>query len=102
MSEEKIVKIFWVGSRMCIVYYVDHRHNGYVESKFKKDYTDYPSWSEGPTYSGNLYGIIEDKWFIGFDTNHTHDTEESQSLERVIERTREFAKDIIIAEDDMK
>ncbi len=103
--ESRIAKIFWVGSRMCIVIHLDRfepkgYHNGYVESKFKHGYDYYEILSEGPTFGGKLE-MIDDKWFIGFDTVHCFDNEQSQSLETVIKRTKEFAKSLIVEEDAM-
>jgi len=104
MSEKKdrIAKIFWVGSRMCLVIYMYSKgnHNGYVESRLMKDYDYYDELTEEPTFSGKIEEVIG-KYFIGFDTCHSHDTEESQSLERVIDRTRKFAESLIIEEDKL-
>lgn len=97
-----IVKIFWVDGRMCTIIkynsfpnkYPKGYHNGYVESNYpERDYYDYDT-SEEPTYKGED-PVIEGKTFIGFDTIHSHDTEESQSFEVVVERTKKFAREIV-------
>ena len=108
MSEKsRIMKIFWVGSRMCVVIkimhlssYLNGYHNGYVESKFKFGYDPYDCVNEEATFAGEL-GDIEGKWFIGFDTVHIRDCDTNQTLESVIERTKIFAQDIIVMEDAM-
>lgn len=102
---KKITKIFKVKNHICVILEVCDWYCGYVEFKYPIHYSELYSYchSEEPTFSGKL-ALEFDGWFIGYDQAHLWDKEhpESCTLEATIERLKQFAEEVIEAENKMK
>ena len=84
---------FFHNKKLCVVRpspVCPGRCNGYVAWPKQVHYYDMDG-SEEPTFSGTLTGQ-GDQWFIGFDTGHMTDSDETSGLHQVIERTKRFAE----------
>ena len=110
MPEFKIVEIFKHRRRICVVIAASlsksmNFHNGYVSMLSKNSGRDYSEFygknlPEEPTFSGDLDFYRKSEiplgtWFMGFDTAHIWDTSTTQSLDAVIQRTKDLA-DVMI------
>jgi len=108
MTDFTLESVFTYRGRTCAVSHNTSLHHswrcGYVMSKFNKVYSDYMyrKLSEEATYSGDLqevYPEVPCGQYIGFDTNHSHDTPMSSSKGVVAKRLMEFADSLIKAEE---
>lgn len=98
---------FYHAGRLCIIIKSYHLmphtpafHNGYVETPKHGVYYDkyYDISCEEPTFAGE-WDEFPGRWFIGFDTVHSHDNEATQCYDAVLVRTRTFAEELVVLEE---